>query len=110
MDLLLINVIRKGERTGKGRSNKFTAGIFILFYFLFVLFLCADGQYPVFNKNIDTWGLKPDSTKDAYRFDIPVTTTDNHIEFFTMVFEKAAPGANLIMAWDNVEARLPLNF
>ena len=64
----------------------------------------------VFNKNIDTWGLKPDSTKDVYHFDIPVTRTDNRIEYFTMVFEKAAPGANLIMAWDNVEARLYFNF
>src|SRR5580765_303020 len=31
----------------------------------------ADKWVIVFNKNIDTWGLKPDSTKDAYRFDIP---------------------------------------
>ena len=64
----------------------------------------------VFNKNIDTWGLKPDSAKDAYRFDIPVTSTDNRIEYFTMVFEKAGTGANLIMAWDNVEARLHFIF
>ncbi|MBS1573763.1 MAG: DUF2911 domain-containing protein [Bacteroidetes bacterium] len=64
----------------------------------------------VLNKNIDTWGLKPDSTKDAYRFDIPVKQTENRVEFFTMVFEKAAKGANLIMAWDDVEARLLLQF
>jgi len=64
----------------------------------------------VFNKNIDTWGLKPDSTQDAYRFDIPVKQTNNRIEFFTMVFEKSAEGANLLMAWDDVEARLPLHF
>ncbi|MGC4037899.1 MAG: DUF2911 domain-containing protein [Chitinophagaceae bacterium] len=64
----------------------------------------------VLNKNIDTWGLKPDSTKDAYRFDVPVTQTENRIEFFTMVFEKATGGANLIMAWDNIEARLPMKF
>jgi hypothetical protein len=64
----------------------------------------------VFNKNIDTWGLKPDSSKDAYHFDIPVTKTNNRVEYFTMVFEQATPGANLIMAWDNVEAKLPLHF
>ncbi|MES1221609.1 MAG: DUF2911 domain-containing protein [Bacteroidota bacterium] len=64
----------------------------------------------VFNKNIDTWGLKPDSLKDAYRFEVPVKQTGNRIEFFTMVFEKATGGANLVMAWDNVEARLPLQF
>jgi len=64
----------------------------------------------VFNKNIDTWGLKPDSTKDAYRFDVPVKKTDNRIEFFTMAFEKEKNGASLVMAWDNIEARLPLQF
>lgn len=64
----------------------------------------------VFNKNIDTWGLKPDSTKDAYHFDVPVKKTENRIEYFTMVFEKAPDGVNLVMAWDNVEARLLLNF
>lgn len=64
----------------------------------------------VFNRNIDTWGLKPDSTQDAYRFDVPVKKTDNHIEYFTIVFEKAGAGANLVMAWDDVEARLHLGF
>ena len=64
----------------------------------------------VFNKKIDTWGLKPDSTQDAYRFDIPIKQTDNRIEYFTMVFEKAGTGANLLMAWDDVEARLHLIF
>lgn len=64
----------------------------------------------VFNKNIDTWGLKPDPAKDAYRFSIPITHTDSRIEFFTMVFQKASVGANLLMAWDNVEARLPIQF
>jgi len=64
----------------------------------------------VFNNNIDTWGLKPDATQDAYRFEVPVKKTDNRIEYFTMVFEKAGAGANLLMAWDNVEARLHLTF
>jgi hypothetical protein len=41
---------------------------------------------------------------------VPVKKTDNRIEYFTMVFEKAGAGANLLMAWDNVEARLHLNF
>jgi len=70
----------------------------------------ADKWTMVFNKNIDTWGLKPDPAKDTYRFDIPITQTDNRIEFFTMVFQKANGGANLLMAWDNVEARLLFNF
>lgn len=63
-----------------------------------------------FNKNIDTWGLKPDSAKDAYRFDIPVKQTSNRLEYFTMVFEKTGTGADLLMAWDDVEARLPFTY
>jgi Protein of unknown function (DUF2911) len=64
----------------------------------------------IFNKNIDTWGLKPDSAQDAYHFDVPVKQTDNHIEYFTIAFEKAGAGANLLMAWDDVEARLHFTF
>lgn len=64
----------------------------------------------VLNKNIDSWGLKQDFRKDVDRFTIPVKQTSNHLEYFTMVFEKDKEGANLIMAWDNVEARLPIAF
>ena len=64
----------------------------------------------VFNKNIDTWGLKPDAAKDAYRFDVPSKQTNNRLEYFTMVFEKARKGADLLMAWDDVEARLPFEY
>ena len=61
------------------------------------------------NSNTDSWGLEPDRTKDLYHFDIPVTTTDNAIEYFTIRFEENSKGANLLMAWDNIEARLPMD-
>lgn len=64
----------------------------------------------VFNKNIDTWGLKADSTQDAYRFEAPVKNITNHIEYFTMAFEKAGAGANLMMIWDNVVAKLHFTY
>ena len=64
----------------------------------------------ILNSNIDSWGLQPDSTKDISRFDVLVKQTNNHLEYFTMVFEKTGNGANLLMAWDNLEARLPINF
>jgi hypothetical protein len=64
----------------------------------------------VLNSNIYTWGLKIDSTKDLMRFDIPTKTLTTPIEYFTMVFEKNGSGANLVMAWDMVEARLPIGF
>lgn len=64
----------------------------------------------ILNSNIDTWGLHPDSTKDIARFTIPVIPSKNFFEFFTMVFEKTASGADLVMAWERTEARLPFAF
>jgi hypothetical protein len=64
----------------------------------------------VLNSNIDSWGLEPDSTKDIARFVVPVKQMPQSIEYFTMVFEKNGQGADLVMAWDNAEARLPINF
>lgn len=62
----------------------------------------------VFNSNIDSWGLKPDPTKDLYKFEIPSQHAEANAEFFTIVFEKTTTGADLLMAWDDVVARLPL--
>lgn len=64
----------------------------------------------VLNSNIDSWGLEADPKKDIARFDVPVKLTGNSLEFFTIIFEKNTAGANLLMAWDNAEARLPITF
>jgi hypothetical protein len=64
----------------------------------------------ILNSNIDTWGLKQDSVKDVARFQIPVTTNGTSLEYFTMVFEKMDKGANLIIAWADIVAKLPINF
>ena len=64
----------------------------------------------VLNNNTDTWGLQQDSTKDVARFTVPVMETNNSLEYYTMVFEQSGSGANLLMAWDNVEVRLPFSF
>lgn len=64
----------------------------------------------VFNSNIDSWGLHPDSTKDIMRFTVPASETGLRLEYFTMVFQKTDTGAELVMAWDNAEARLPISF
>jgi hypothetical protein len=64
----------------------------------------------ILNSSIYTWGLKIDSTKDLLRFDIPVIKAPVNFEYLTMVFEKTNTGADLIMAWDDTEARLPINF
>lgn len=62
------------------------------------------------NTNIDTWGLTQDSTKNLQQFEIPVTHNNPHAEYFTMLFEKTETGADLVMAWDDVIARLPVHF
>jgi hypothetical protein len=64
----------------------------------------------VLNTNIDSWGLHADSTKDIAKFSIPIKQTNNHLEYFTIIFEKTDGGADMLMAWDNIEARLPINF
>jgi hypothetical protein len=64
----------------------------------------------VLNNDIDTWGLKIDSSKDLMKFDTPIKKTPIVFEYFTMVFQPTGNGAELVMAWDDTEARLPINF
>jgi Protein of unknown function (DUF2911) len=64
----------------------------------------------VINSNIDSWGLTQDTTKDIQRFEISVNHGNPSLEYFTMLFAKTDTGAELIMAWDDVEARLPVTF
>jgi len=62
----------------------------------------------VLNNDLFTWGLKIDSTKDAYKFTVPVAKTRFPYEVFTMEFEKAAKGAQLVLEWDSAKAALPI--
>lgn len=64
----------------------------------------------VLNSNLFSWGLHPDTTKNIAKIDIPAIKTDKNIEFFTMVFQESPTGAGLVMAWDNVQAVLPISF
>jgi len=41
---------------------------------------------------------------------LPVTTTSGSLEYFTMLFQSTDSGADLLMAWDNVEVKLPFRF
>jgi len=64
----------------------------------------------VFNSAIDVWGIKFDPSKDILKVKVPVTHRNPSIEYFTMVFEKADAGANLLMAWDDVVVKLAFAF
>lgn len=62
------------------------------------------------NSNIYTWGLQIDLSKDVSRVEVMTQVQDPALEDFTMIFEKALYGADLIMAWDNVKTKLPITF
>lgn len=64
----------------------------------------------ILNNNLYTWGLHMDSTRDVLKTDIPTMVQEPALEAFTMVFKDMPYGADLVMAWDNVKAVLPLEF
>ena len=64
----------------------------------------------VLNNDLYTWGLKIDSTLDAYKFDIPIARTNFPFELLTMEFEQADKGMQLVMEWDSVRAILPIEY
>ncbi len=64
----------------------------------------------VLNNDLFTWGLKIDSTLDAYKVSIPIAKTNYPFEVFTMEFEKANKGMKLVMEWDSVRAILPIEY
>lgn len=70
----------------------------------------ADKWTIVFNSNLNSWGLNLDPSKDLYRFTIPAQAKNQTVEYFSMVFQPTSTGADLVMAWDNVEARLPIQY
>jgi hypothetical protein len=63
----------------------------------------------VLNNNLYSWGLKADTTKEVSRFEIPIKNIPP-LEYFSVVFQPTPEGANLVMAWDSVEAKLPISF
>jgi hypothetical protein len=64
----------------------------------------------VLNSSIDSWGLEPDTSKDIAKFEVKISKTKLFFEFFTMIFQGKDKQAELIMAWDDVEVRLPIYF
>ena len=85
----------EGKKLGKGKYTMYA--------------IPFDGRWTiVFNSNTDIWGLQPDPSKDVLKIDIPVQTTSNLVEYFSMVFQESEKGADLVMAWDSVVAKLPI--
>jgi hypothetical protein len=64
----------------------------------------------ILNKDNDTWGaFKYDEQKDVLRTTVPVQKLNEGVEALAMTFEKSDSGCNLIIAWDNVKASLPIS-
>lgn len=65
----------------------------------------------IINKQTDIWGAyKYEQSLDLVRTDVPVATSDEELEAFSMVFEKASYGANLLMGWDKTQVSLPIRW
>src|SRR5262249_8647996 len=66
----------------------------------------------IINKETDTWGaFKYDASKDIARAEVPVEISGDPVETLSMVFNnnKPANSFNLVVAWDNVKAVLPIS-
>lgn len=64
----------------------------------------------ILNKETDVWGaFKYDEKKDVVRTTVPVQKLAESTEMFTMFFEKAPKGMDLIMVWDDVKVVLPVS-
>ena len=65
----------------------------------------------IFNKETDTWGaFRYDSVKDVLRTTVPVEKQASITEAFSIAFQKAGKGANLVITWDDVMVRLPFSW
>jgi hypothetical protein len=65
----------------------------------------------IFNKETDTWGaFRYDPGKDILRVTVPVEKQDSVIEAFSIAFQKAQKGADMVITWDEVLVRLPFSF
>ena len=65
----------------------------------------------ILNKDTDTWGaFVYDQKKDVMRTEVPIQVLPAPVEVFSMNFIRTDKGANLVIAWENVSAALPLEF
>ena len=89
------------------QNKKVNAGSYVIYCIPY-----QDKWTIVFNTNLYSWGLKQEASKDVYRFTSPALTSKTDIEYFTMVFENETTDktAFLLITWDDVLVRLPINF
>lgn len=91
------DVIAGGKKISKGR------------YIIYCIPL-TDKWKIIFNSNLFSWGLHMDKTKSIYEIELPVSIQNTEIEIFTMIFQKADHGCDLVMAWGNMKVIMPISF
>ena len=91
------NVTINGDKVAKGRYTVYA--------------IPNQGNWTfILNKEVDTWGaFKYDAQKDVIRTTVPVEKLNDAVEALSMTFEKTDNGCNLVVAWDNVRADLPIS-
>jgi len=63
----------------------------------------------ILNKDNDTWGaFKYDPQKDVLRTTVPIEKLNESVEALSISFEKTDNGCNLVVAWDNIKSKLPI--
>ena len=65
----------------------------------------------VINSDVGLWGAyNYNPQKDVWRFDVPVQSTDEIYEPFTIIFDHRNELADLLMMWDNTKVSVPIKF
>lgn len=64
----------------------------------------------IINKETDIWGaFQYDAKKDVLRMDTKIEKTEP-VEAYSMYFEKAQIGVNLVISWDDTKTIVPFSF
>lgn len=85
------------------QQTKITAGRYILYC------IPQSAEWTiVINKDLYSWGLKIDTTKDIFKFTVPTIKAEKQIEAFTIEATNSGEGANLWIGWDDTKIVLPI--
>lgn len=65
----------------------------------------------IVNADVGLWGAyNYNADKDVYRFQVPVTSTDQEYEAFTISFDPRNELADLLLFWDHTQVSIPVKF
>ena len=65
----------------------------------------------ILNKNLNQWGAYSyEEGADVARVKVPSKADGSSLEEFSIAFEDAEDGANLVMGWDKTRVAVPISF